>query len=217
MSSPSDSKHTEPECSSSPTALCAETQFPKELIEFTRRPPVGFGARLADARNLRPDEAPPAPAPRATATAPVADSGPSLLQHTSFPFATDMAFKPVPKYGSVPGSYVSPYDGGGKIPGDQHLPASSTTVEEFEAKYGTDARRRAATATASNDATSEGSVGSDTTVTPTQPGRTISFGLMPQMVIREKGKAPAGPQDKKTVAPTVPEGVSTPHCIWPYS
>jgi hypothetical protein len=218
MSSPSDSKSTEPEASSSPTPLRTETQSPQEPIEFTRRPPIGFGARLADARNLRPDEAPPAPAPRATPTVRTENNGPSLLQSTSSPFATSITLKPVPKYGGVPGSYVSPYDGGGKTPGDQHLPASSTTLEEFEARFGTDARRRAASATAaSEDTASEGSAHSDRTVTLTQPCSTISFGLMPPVAINNKGKAPADTQDEKKVAPVLPEGVSTPHCIRPYS
>jgi hypothetical protein len=218
MFSPRDSKSTEREPSSPSPPLQTATPPPAEQGEYTRRPLVGFGARLADARNLRPDEAPTAPAPRTTATASIDDSGPSLLWPTPSPFATGMALKPVPKYGGVPGSYVSPYDGGGKTPGDQHLPASSTTVEEFEAKYGTDARRRATGATtASEDAGSEGIVHSDRTVTPTQPGRTISFGLMPPVAINDKGKGPAGPQNEKKVASAVPEGVSTPHCIWPYS
>jgi hypothetical protein len=124
-----------------------------------------------------------------------------------------VAFKAVPKYGSVPGSYKSPYDGGGKTPGDQHLPASSTTVEEFEAIFGTDARRRdAATA---EDAASEGSVDSDQTVGPTQPSRTISFGMMPPVAIHDKRVAPAAPQATQKAAPTVSEGVSTRSCYCP--
>jgi hypothetical protein len=211
MSSPSASKSTKPQAFSPPLALCSKTPPPQEPHEFNRRPPGDFGARLANARNLRPTEAPPAPPPRATPTNTVADSCPSMLQHILWPMNTGIAFQPMPKYGGIPGSYRSPYDGGGKTPGDQHLPASSTTVEEFEARYGTDALRRAA-ATA-GDAASEGSAESDQTVGPTQPGRTISFGMMPPVAIRDKRVASAAPQATQKNAPTFAEGVSTRSCF----
>jgi hypothetical protein len=206
MSSPSNHKSTEPETSSSP----AKTPPSQDLLDHTRRAPGDFGARLANARILRPAEAPPPPAPCATSTAAIVDGGPSLILTFAASFDTATSFKPISKYGGVPGSYRSPYDGGGRTPGDQHLPASSTTVEEFEARDGTDARRRRA-ATAAEDAASEGSAESDQTVSLAQPGRTISFGMMPPMAIRDKGKAPTAPQVVKKVAPTVAEGVSTLH------
>jgi hypothetical protein len=205
MSSPSNSKLTEHENSSPPAARTLPP--PHQEPEYPRGPPVDLGVRLANARNLRPTEAPPAPSPRATLILSIADGGRSLLRPATSRLDTDMAFKPVPKYGGVPGSYRSPYDGGGRTPGDQHLIASSTTVEEFEAMYGTDARRYRAAA-AVEDAASEGSAESDQTVGPSQPARTISFGMMPPVTIRDKGKAPVAPQPTQKVAPTVAEGVS---------
>jgi hypothetical protein len=177
--------------------------------EFTRRAPVDFGARLANARNMRPDEAPAAPRPRQIASVPITHGGPSLPPAASPHFYSDLYVKPVPKYGGVKGSYVSPFDSGGKTPGEKHLPASSTTVEEFEAKYGSEARRAAvATAEIGEDA-SEGSAASNQTVVPTQAGRTMSFGMMPPVQIQDTGKGPAGPVAKQKDALVVPEGVGT--------
>jgi len=60
-----------------------------------------------------------------------------------------MASKYAPRIGSVKGSYISPFDSGGKTPGNQRLQASSTTVAEFEAMYGTGSRGVAEDATIS--------------------------------------------------------------------
>jgi hypothetical protein len=206
---------TSPNSPSPPPSPRAETSSPQEAHGFTRRPPVDFGARLANARNLLPGEAPPAPPPRQTSNTPIIAGSSSLPQAALYPFASNMNFKPVPKYGGVKGSYVSPFDSGGKTPGNKNLPASSTTVEEFETKYGSEARR-AAIAAEDGDSASEGSAVSDHTVAPKQAGRTISFGRMPPVQMQNKGKAPAGPVGQHRVAPAVPQGVSTLQLTFPY-
>jgi hypothetical protein len=216
MSSSFNTQATSANSLSPPPSPRAETLSPQEAHGFTRRPPVDFGARLANARNLLPDEAPPAPPPRQTANTAITAGSSSVLPAAFSRFASETTSKPVPKYGGVKGSYVSPFDSGGKTPGNKKLPASSVTVEEFEAKYGSEARRAAGAGAAAGveDNGSEGSSGSDRTIAPTQARRTISFGLMPPVQVRDKGKAPAGPVAQKRVAPVVPEGVSTLHYLF---
>lgn len=169
---------------------------------YTRAPPVGLGDRLASARCLAPDAAPPPPPPRPTVATDTSVA--SLLRPSVFPpLGADMAAKYVPKYGSVKGSYIGPFDSGGKTPGDKHLPASSTTYEEFEAKYGSAARA------AAQDAQSETSHDSDRTIGPS--AGTISFGMMPSVVMHDKGKGRAVSVSEKVAVPPIPEGASTPH------
>jgi hypothetical protein len=175
----------EEQCPLSPTSLESEPHI------YTRRAPIGFGDRLANARGLPPQEAPPAPPLRATAPVFSLDVGVPLLPPSSA-VLPGVTIKTVPKYGGVKGSYISPYDVGGQPPGNKHLPTSSTTVAEFEAKYGATARRFAPLSTdAQEEAASEGSVESDRTVVPL-PGRSISFGMMSPVSITGKPKAPIG-------------------------
>ena len=179
MSSPTTPKATTANpapCSSSPPS--DEAPRP-ESREFTRRPPAEFGSRLANARNLSPDEAPPAPPTRLAAPVMNEDFGPSFppLGQLAFPGGEPVTKKVLPKYGGVKGSYISPYDSGGKVPGNKWLPNSSTTVEEFEAKYGTAARLASPT---EHDMRSEGSVKSDHTVEAV-PERTTEEEVVPQV------------------------------------
>ncbi|KAH7073118.1 hypothetical protein BKA63DRAFT_577197 [Paraphoma chrysanthemicola] len=113
---------------------------PRPTRTFSRAPPVDLGDRLANARNLRPDDAPPPPPPL-QGTFPAFGGG-TMMQppvHSAFGPALDHKFGP--KYGGVPGSNISPYDTGGKTPGNKHLPASTMTETDFERKYGSFARR----------------------------------------------------------------------------
>ncbi|KAF1914856.1 hypothetical protein BDU57DRAFT_501562 [Ampelomyces quisqualis] len=169
----------------------------QEPGRFTRGTSTEFGLRLANARNLRPDEAPLAPSPHHTAPIAVGSTAaPSASAAVSQSLlSSEMKFKP--KYGGVKGSYTSPFDSGGKTPGGVHLPSSSTTVEEFEAKYGSGA----GTARAAS-----GGVGLDCNVSPAQPGRAISFAQMPAATFKGKGKGPAVSELK--AAPRVPKDSS---------
>jgi hypothetical protein len=193
--------------SSSPSP---ETTPRQEVSKFTRGPSAEFGSRLANARNLRPNEAPPAPPSRSTALvaegSTTAESPLMVVSRTAL--LGELAFKPVPKYGGVKGSYTSPFDSGGKTPGDIHLPSSSTTAEEFEAKYGSGAGSvRAAT----DGVVFRGNVGINHTVRPAQPGRTISFGQMPPVTVEGRGKVRV--VDETKAARTVPTDVSFPVLI----
>jgi hypothetical protein len=134
--------------------------------DYTRREDVGFGARLANARNLAPGEAPPPSPPRDSL--PISDGGPSLLPASQLGFRSGTTPRALPTCRVGKGSYVSPYDSG-RTPGDVRLPSSSTTVEEFEAMYGTEARL------ASQNAPSEASEESDQTATsaPVAPKKLV--------------------------------------------
>ncbi|KAH7077415.1 hypothetical protein FB567DRAFT_478243 [Paraphoma chrysanthemicola] len=137
MSSPSTPKAS-PAKPASPSPL-SSPETPRPLRTFSRAPPVDLGDRLANARNLRPDDAPPPPSPQASFPA---FGGGVMMQapvHSAIGPALD--HKVGPMYGGVPGSYISPYDTGGKAPGDKHLLASTMTEAEFERKYGSFARR----------------------------------------------------------------------------
>jgi hypothetical protein len=107
----------------------------------SRRAPTEFGSRLANARNLRPDEAPPAPAPRRAEPVPPARSfnNPFPDRDGLFPFwGSNRYLKGTPLFPTERKYpvYISPYDSGGVTPGNKHLPSDSMTMEEFEAKYG---------------------------------------------------------------------------------
>jgi hypothetical protein len=167
---------------------------------YTRRAPVGFGDRLANARGLPPQEAPPVPPLRATGPVFSLNGGVSLSS-PGLAVLPGVAMRTIPKYGGVKGSYISPYDVGGQPPGNKHLPASSTTVAEFEAKYGSTASRfPPQSADAQEEAASEGSVESDRTIVPL-PGRSISFGMMPPVSITGKPNAPIGVMGEEGVIP----------------
>ncbi|KAF2831885.1 hypothetical protein CC86DRAFT_339918 [Ophiobolus disseminans] len=168
--------------------------------EFNRRAPTGFGSRLADARNLRPDEAPFAPPPRTVSPVIGEDAGPALPPLGQLPFTgSESVCKVVPKYGGVKGSYISPYDSGGQVPGNPYLAFSSTTVEEFEAKYGTAARLALA---AKEDAQGEDRVEGNDAASSVQD-RSISFGSFLPTTMPEKS---ASHTAKKEEVPQVPEG-----------
>lgn len=182
----------------------APTQEPRA---FTRAPPGGFGDRLSMARGIRPQDVPPAP-PRAAPTAPTAlafdvDVGPSTRATSRYLTNNPSAYKP--RYGSMPGSYTSPYDIGGKTPGDPRLPTNSITWQEFEAKHGS-GRHLSHPST-----TLHGLAATSHTATPGPSRRTISFGEMPPVDIKGKGKAPASAAAEQ-VTPSIPEGVSNSSC-----
>jgi hypothetical protein len=153
-----------------------EGSIPKMVRVSKLDPVTDFGARLAIARNLCPDEA--LLAPPSQATTPTAEGGLSLLPAETPLIRGAEAFRQRPVYGSVKGSYTSPYDSGGKAPGDKHLPSWSTTMEEFEAKYGSRSRRALQKTGSGGNAESDHAVSSAPAIEP------------------------------KKVAPTVPEGVS---------
>ena len=149
------------------------------------RPPTGFGDRLANARNLRPNDAPaPSPARSSSSTYPYAG------RDALFPTWGSNAYiegEPLPggykKYAAIPGSYNSPYDSYGVTPGDRHLPSETTTMEEFEAKYGAAAVRAKAEKAAAAEAS-----------------------------VKSKSEPPVAPfpaaLEHKSVVPELPQGVS---------
>ncbi|KAH7401745.1 hypothetical protein DE146DRAFT_779953 [Phaeosphaeria sp. MPI-PUGE-AT-0046c] len=170
-------------------------QYPRA---FTRAPPGGFGDRLALARRIHPEDMPPVP-PRATSLGLDAPgtSSPSMVR----------SFHNKPRYGGTPGSYTSPYDIGGKTPGNPHLPTSSMTWEEFEAKHGSGRRE------AVYDTVSEASAACDDNTTPGPSRRMILFGNMPPIDIKDKGKAPYTAVGEQVVRPTIPEGAES-RAVW---
>lgn len=181
----------------------------QEVSKFTRGPSAEFGSRLANARNLRPDEAPPAPPPRPTALVAEGSAAdpPPLGAFRWTPLPGEIAFKPIPKYGGVKGSYTSPFDSGGRTPGDIHLPSSSTTVEEFEARYGSGASPARAAA-AAGGVVFKGNVGYNRNISETQAAGTISFVQMPPLTVEGKSKESVVAETKP--APTVPKDLSFP-------
>lgn len=195
--------------SSSPSPATTPRQ---EVSKFTREPSPEFGSRLANARNLRPDEAPPAPPPRPRAL--VAEGSAAASSHLAAvswtPLPGEKSFKPIPKYGGIKGSYTSPFDSGGKTPGDIHLASSSTTIEEFEAKYGSGASPARAAA-AAGSVVFKGNVGYNRNSGAAQATQTISFGHMPPVTLEGNGKRRADAEIKP--APTVPNDVSFPGLI----
>lgn len=113
----------------------------------------------------------------------------------------DMASKYAPRIGLVKGSYISPFDSGGKTPGNQRLQASSTAIAEFEAMYGPGSRA------ADEDAQSEGSVNSNGTVFhKPAAGPTISFGQMSPVAVRDNDKDRAASVAAKKVPARPSEG-----------
>jgi hypothetical protein len=144
---------------------------------YSSAPPAGLGDRLASARRLPPVEAPPPPPPRDTVGA--ATGSVSLRPLALAPSGADMAPKYISKYGSVKGSYISPFDSGGKTPGDKHLPASSISYEEFEAKYGSSSR-----AAATEDAPSDAS---DRTIGPSDKGKGRTVSVSEKVVVPPEG------------------------------
>ena len=170
----------------------------QELPAFTRAPPGGFGDRLAMARGLQPSDVPPAPprvAPPASAappvpTAPMAptgygfNAGPSTLAAAPEFSNPSLGYKP--RYGSVPGSYTSPYDVGGKTPGDRRLPASNCDREAWERRW----------------ISGRDLLASESALHGSQ---------MPSFDVKDKGKAPASAAAERAT-PAIPEGVSTSSC-----
>jgi hypothetical protein len=123
-----------------------------------------------------------APAPLLPRTPyPIADGGTSSFPTGPSAFVSTPASTATHRYGGIRGSYLSPYDGG-RVTGDVRLPASSTTVEEFERMFSS------ADCRASGKAPSENSEVSQDTVTVTPAVRRI---------------------EKPKIVPIVPEGVST--------
>jgi hypothetical protein len=175
--------------SPSPTS---SPETPRANRTYTRYAPVDFGARLANARNLRPDEAPPALPPHVAA--PASESGVIVQPPVHSAFGSTLSHRVGPKYGAVPGSYVSPYDPGGKTPGNTRLPNSSITEAEFEAKYGSTARRAL-------------HARSDRTVT-TAGGVRIAFGDNEPTTIPDKGDGSVASVVEAKAVPQVPKDVS---------
>lgn len=182
-----------------PAPSSPESTPQQEPRAFTRAPPGGFGDRLALARRVRPEDVPPAP-PRTAGPAPEVPSSSTLTAVWGLNNQPP-AYKP--RYGGTPGSYTSPYDIGGKTPGDPHLATSSTTWEAFEAKHGSGRH-----AVARNSAT-EASDASSPTATTGPSRRTITFGAMEPVNVLGETKAPAAAVSEQKVTPVIPEGVST--------
>ncbi|KAH5970564.1 hypothetical protein HBI85_075400 [Parastagonospora nodorum] len=183
---------------SSPSPEATPRQEPRV---YHRGPPSGFGDRLASARGLPPSAAPPPPPPRTTV--PADGAGFSVLPSGFSPPGGDMASRYAPRIGLVKGSYISPFDSGGKTPGNPRLQASSTTIAEFEAMYGPGSR-----AVAEDDAQSEGSVNSNGTILHHPAASSaLSFGQMSPAAVREKNKDRAAFVAEKIPA-TLPKGSS---------
>jgi hypothetical protein len=130
---------------------------------------------------------------------------PTLVAIGRSPLPAEMAYKPVPKYGGVKGSYTSPFDSGGKTPGDIHLPSSSITVEAFEAKYGSGS---GPSRPAPGGVVFRGNIGFDRTASSAHPAQTISFGQMPPVTFEGKGKGLPFAGTKAIL--TLPKDVSVP-------
>ncbi|KAF2033874.1 hypothetical protein EK21DRAFT_108664 [Setomelanomma holmii] len=183
MSSPTTPKATpakpaSPSFESSPDTPCPARSFNR----FTTG---DFGGRIANARNLRQQEAPPAPLPR---TSVCGSEGGVILEgslHSSLGPASSHKVRPI--YGGFPGSYVGPYDSCGKTPGDQHLPNTSMSVQEWETKCA--------------------GLLASLKVAPT-PGRRIAFGENPPVTFPEKGKEHVSAVDGKKVKREVPQGAT---------
>jgi hypothetical protein len=206
MSSPSTHKVADAQ-PSSPQSL-SETPRPEPRV-CTRRAPVDFGARLADARGLRPQDAPPAPPPRtadalsATQAVVMPSGGNSLLSPGSAQVVgTDTIVGAVPRYGGTKGSYISSYDIGGQHPGSRHLSGCSTMHAVFEAKYGASARRHFNARVDSTD-----SAAPDHAVAPATD-RFNTLRTMKPVQLSEKAQAPIGVKGEERVV-HVPEDVST--------
>lgn len=184
---------------------------------------ASMGDPFAIVPGVHPQDVPPA-APHATSvpsapstfagiprapTGPTAfATGPSTLSTPPGPSNPTRGY--VPLYGSQPGSYTSPYDVGGKTPGDPRLPASSISVEDFERKYGSGRHGAVPGHMLSNPTVAAG---------PSRGGLTpgnISFGQMPPVDIPGNGKAPASTTAEQ-VAPEIPDGVSIPPLSSRYS
>jgi hypothetical protein len=193
------------------------------LPAFTRAPPGGFGDRLAMARRVQPSDVPPAP-PRAAPPAPAAstapnapiaptslgfDAGSSTLATVTGPSSPSLGYKP--RYGGMPGSYTSPYDIGGKTPGDPRLSANSVSWEEFERKYGSGRHLLAPETTSHGSVPSEHIADAGSTRGGGASPGSISFGEMRPVDIKGKGKAPASAAAER-VTPAISEGVSTSPC-----
>lgn len=137
MSSPSNLNA--PSATAASPSPSSPPETPRPARTFSRAAPADFGARLSNARNLRPHDAPPPPPPQTPFPAFSDDILVHPLVHPAFGPALN--YNVGPKFSGIPGGYISPYDSGGKTPGDRHLPANSMTEAEFERKYGSAARR----------------------------------------------------------------------------